>query len=240
MLSAAEASNFQALAGWRAGPSSSCGELAGSQGVWFFVRITISQAPDSAISPNSTNVSSGLKDAIMGDDKKQKFVGLLAQKAINGEISNELFKKIELAVNYSNQIKLQEVGNEAAIAVVDWLNRGGLERPWTFQKIACPECWKDSLSFQNKELMLVLCPNCMDGKTNLPVPSPAQEMQGLALRAKEIALGEKKPVPLPQATLIEELQGLSVQAREVILRATAARKSSDPKPTSQTLSKWSS
>src|SRR2546427_11779657 len=114
----------------------------------------------------------------MGNRKKQKFIGLLAQKALNGEISQALFKKLELAVNYSDELKVQEIGDGAALAVVDWLKRRGLARVWTFQKRACPDCSKGSFSFEHRDLMLVSCPNCIDDRIGLPLPvaSPTQEL----------------------------------------------------------------
>ena len=126
----------------------------------------------------------------MEDKKKQRFIGLLAQKVLSGEISQELFKRIQLAVNYSDEFKIAELTDPAAIAVVDWVMRRGLEREWTFQKTSCPECSKDSLSFENRDLMLVICPNCMGEKTaSLPAMNPAEkELQGLSVQVREILL----------------------------------------------------
>ena len=130
----------------------------------------------------------------MEDKKKQRFVGLLAQKVLSGEISQELFKRIQLAVNYSDEFRIKELTDPAAISVVDWVMRRGLEREYTFQKTACPACSKDSLSFENRDLMLVICPNCMGEKDALlPAMSPVEK----------------------------ELQGLSVQVRDIIQRAEA-------------------
>ncbi len=139
----------------------------------------------------------------MMDKKKQKFVGLLAQKVLSGEISQELFKRLELAVNYSNEFRIQELGDPAAVAVVDWVKRRGLERVWTFTKTACPGCSKESYAFENKDLMLVICPNCMGEKI-----SPLLMMNP----------GQKDP------------QGLSAQVREIILRAEARAANLSPQP----------
>ena len=139
----------------------------------------------------------------MMDKKKQKFVGLLAQKVLSGEISQELFKRLELAVNYSNEFRIQELGDPAAVAVVDWVKRRGLERVWTFTKTACPGCSKESYAFENKDLMLVICPNCMGEKI-----SPLLTMN----------TGQKDP------------QGLSAQVREIILRAEARAANLSPQP----------
>jgi len=130
----------------------------------------------------------------MEDKKKQRFIGLLAQKVLSAEISQELFKRIQLAVNYSDEFRIKELSDPAAIAVADWVMRGGLEREWTFQKTACPACSKESFSFENRDLMLVICPNCMGETTALfPAMNPVEK----------------------------ELQGLSVQVREIIQRAEA-------------------
>ncbi len=124
----------------------------------------------------------------MAVDRKRQFVALLAQKALNGEISQELFKKLELAANYSDELKIQELGDSAVLVVVDWLKRGGLEREWSYRKSPCPSCLKESLSFENKDLLLVICPNCMGAKTPLTVPTATQEFQGLSLPAIQILL----------------------------------------------------
>src|SRR5229473_1875206 len=139
----------------------------------------------------------------MEDKKKQRFIGLLAQKVLSGEISQELFKRVQLAVNYSDEFRINELTDPVAIAVVDWVMRRGLEREWTFQKTACPECSKESFSFENRDLMLVICPNCMGEKT----------------------------APLPAMNPVEkELQGLSVQVREIIQRAEARAGKLTPQP----------
>jgi len=159
----------------------------------------------------------------MGNKRKQKFIGLLAQKALNGEISQAFFKKLELAVNYSDEFKVKELGDGAALAVVDWLKRRGLERDWTFHKRACPECSKESFAFENKDLMLVICPNCMGDKpaVTVPVTPQTQWLQGLSDEAKAIILREKTPFPLPVTSPIQQQPGLSAQAMKIILAATS-------------------
>ena len=167
----------------------------------------------------------------MGDKKKQKFKGLLAQKALNGEISQALFKKLEIAVDYSDEFKVQELGDVAALAITAWVKRGGLELAWTFHKMACPECSNESFSFENKDLMLVICPHCMGDKTAAsPVTSAAQELQGLSVRAREIILGEKTPLPPLTPNRTQELPGLSVQARKIILGEKTPLRPLGPSP----------
>src|SRR5438445_6297469 len=153
----------------------------------------------------------------MGNRKKQKFIGLLAQKALNGEISQALFKKLELAVNYSDELKVQEIGDGAALAVVDWLKRRGLERVWTYHKRACPDCSKDSFAFENKDLMLVICPNCMGDKIALPLPvaSPTQELERMSARAQEVILGDNTSYFV--ASPAQQLQHLSARSQEAML-----------------------
>src|SRR2546428_4738322 len=106
----------------------------------------------------------------MVDKKKQKFIGLLAQKVLSGEISQELFKRLELAVNYSDELKIHELGDPAALAVVDWFKRRGVGRAWTFTKTGFPGGSKGSYAFENKNLMLGICPDCLGGKTSPLLP----------------------------------------------------------------------
>ena len=110
----------------------------------------------------------------MDEEKKHKFLGFLAQKALNGELPLDIFKKLEIAINYSDELNLQSLTDGVAVVVADWLKRGGLDRPWTFRKVRCPRCSRDSLQFQNKDLLLVICPTCLSGK---PPPPPRTTSQ---------------------------------------------------------------
>src|SRR2546428_13964768 len=104
----------------------------------------------------------------MVDKKKQKFIGLLAQKVLSGEISQELFKRLELAVNYSDELKIHELGDPAALAVVDWFKRRGVERALALTETACPGGLKETYAFENKHLILGICPHCT-GEKNRPL-----------------------------------------------------------------------
>jgi hypothetical protein len=108
------------------------------------------------------------------DEKRHRFIGFLAQKALSGELPLDLFKKLEIAVNYSDQLNFQELTDRAAVVVADWLRRGGLDRPWTFRKVRCPRCSKESLQFQNKDLLLVICSTCLSDKAPVPQKTTSQ------------------------------------------------------------------
>ena len=99
---------------------------------------------------------------------EQDYCKVLAQKVLSGEIPQELFKKLELAVKYSGELKTEEIGDDAARAIVEWLRRGGLNHAWTFGKVPCPQCSKESLEFQNRDMLVVICSNCMGEKAASP------------------------------------------------------------------------
>ncbi len=107
---------------------------------------------------------------IKKDKGKDEFLAAMVQRFLNGEISEKMLKKCELAVRYSTDLDAQNLNDGSTLALVDWLKRGGLEHNWTLRNVLCPNCSKDALSFESrKDLLLVVCPACSTASpTTLP------------------------------------------------------------------------
>jgi signal peptidase len=106
----------------------------------------------------------GNYDAKMKEGKrKEEFLGALVQAVQNGEMSNDLFKKLEPLVKYSHGVRIEGLTDPASLALVDWLRKGGLEHKWKLNRTTCTECSRKAFSFESrKDLLFVVCPNCAD------------------------------------------------------------------------------
>lgn len=95
------------------------------------------------------------------DKNKEAFLGALAQKTLNGELSEEAFKKFELAVRYSDGIEGNELRDAGSSALVDWLKKGGLDQKWKLRAVECKTCSSNAISIEpDKEEGLVVCSTC--------------------------------------------------------------------------------
>jgi signal peptidase I len=98
--------------------------------------------------------------------KKEAFLGALARMSLNNEISENQFKKFELAVKYIDDLKINDLTDGRVVALIDWLKRGGLERGWKLEDLKCPECGSKAQVFESKnDLMLVICSNCQSNRS---------------------------------------------------------------------------
>jgi signal peptidase len=95
------------------------------------------------------------------EDKRKAFLGALAQMALNDEISNDLFRKYELAVTYVDGLKLEEPMDGRSLALVDWIKKGALDHEWKAKRMACPNCDSSATVFESSNgLMFVACSSC--------------------------------------------------------------------------------
>lgn len=96
-------------------------------------------------------------------DEKQKetFLAALARMALNNEITESLFKKLELAVKYFNDLKINDLTDGSVVALVDWLKRGGMDKGWKLEPVKCPKCGSNAQAFESKNgLLFIICPSC--------------------------------------------------------------------------------
>lgn len=95
------------------------------------------------------------------EKKKEAFLAALARMTLNNELSENLFKKLELAVKYLGDLKINDLTDRSVVALVAWLKRGGLDKGWRSEDIKCPECSSKARAFESKNgLLLIICPKC--------------------------------------------------------------------------------
>jgi signal peptidase I len=99
------------------------------------------------------------------DKSKEKLLGSLAKKVLNGYLSNEQFKKLELAVKYSDEIGGAQLRDRSISALADWLKNGGLEEKWKMRMVTCPKCFNIAIGIEGTgENSVAICPRCNDVK----------------------------------------------------------------------------
>jgi DNA-directed RNA polymerase subunit RPC12/RpoP len=80
---------------------------------------------------------------------------------LNNELTENIFKKLELAVKYSKDMKINDLNDGSVVALVDWIKRGGLDKGWKLGQLKCPECGSKAQAFESDNgLLLVICPTC--------------------------------------------------------------------------------
>jgi signal peptidase I len=95
------------------------------------------------------------------EKKKEAFLAALARMSLNNELTENLFKKLELAVKYVGELEINELTDRSVVALVDWLKRGGLNHGWKLEELKCSECGSKAHAFESKNnLLLIICPSC--------------------------------------------------------------------------------
>lgn len=94
-------------------------------------------------------------------EEKEAFLGALAQMSLNGELSDSLFKKFELAVKYVQSLDPDSITDGRVLALVDWIKKGGLDAGWKVNRSLCPVCSSVVTNFEcSSGLLLTVCPTC--------------------------------------------------------------------------------
>jgi signal peptidase I len=95
------------------------------------------------------------------DEAKDKFLGDLTKLVLEGEISPQLFARLEPVVKYGKRIQLDGVHDGLVISLLTWMKKGGLEKGWTVTSIGCPVCSSRATSFvSSKDLSFTVCQHC--------------------------------------------------------------------------------
>jgi signal peptidase len=94
------------------------------------------------------------------EKNKDKLLGALAKKVLNGYLSDEQFKKLELAVKYSDEFESESVKDRSVFALVDWLKNGALDENWKMKMIICPKCFHIAVGIEAKNESVTICSNC--------------------------------------------------------------------------------
>jgi signal peptidase I len=104
----------------------------------------------------------GNYESKIGDDnKKNELIGAIANMSLNKVISEDLFKKFEIAVKYSDELKLDEINEAYVKNLVEWIRNGGLDEKWKIEKIECPTCHSSALRIDaGEDRSLTICEKC--------------------------------------------------------------------------------
>lgn len=99
------------------------------------------------------------------EKKKDKLLGALAKKVLSGDLSDEQFEKLELAVKYSDDIESSDFEDPSVLALVDWLKNGGLDQNWKIKTVICTKCSGIAIELEGeKNNSLIICRQCHNEK----------------------------------------------------------------------------
>ncbi len=93
--------------------------------------------------------------------KKEEFLAVIAERTIDGEMDDSMFRKFELTVRFGENIHVEHLKDHQILALADWLKRGGLRKGWQNKTTPCPSCGNAAISFESRNgLLLTVCPKC--------------------------------------------------------------------------------
>jgi signal peptidase I len=107
-------------------------------------------------------VSLSRQDAKSNEQRrKEEFLAVIAERTLNGEIDDSVFRKFELAVRFGDSLHVDHLKDHQVIALADWLKRGGLRKGWQTMTALCPSCGSMATIFGSRNgLLLTVCPKC--------------------------------------------------------------------------------
>ena len=97
---------------------------------------------------------------IKEDKKRSDFLGAIGQMVLKGELSEDLFRNIEIAVKYADDIKIDEINDGYVTAVINWVNNGGLDHKWKVEKVECPKCGLMATKLDDGKDQVTICMKC--------------------------------------------------------------------------------
>jgi signal peptidase I len=122
--------------------------------------------------------------------EKEAFLGDLARLVLDGELSEETFKKFEFAVKYMSGKESAAIKDGSTQALLDWMKKGGLKKGWKINKVKCPDCSSMTNGFESPHnLTLFICPHCIEEAQDEGL-SASEWLQNLVV--KELKGREKK------------------------------------------------
>jgi hypothetical protein len=97
------------------------------------------------------------------DETKDAFLGELTRLVLEGDVSEEVFKRLEPVVKYGKRIQLDGLNDGLVISLLTWMRRGGLEEGWKVTNMDCPVCSSRATSFvSSKDASFTVCQRCAD------------------------------------------------------------------------------
>jgi signal peptidase I len=107
------------------------------------------------------------------DKKKASFMGQLAQRALSGEVPEDLYRKFELAVQNIEHVNPTEIKDASGCALASWL-KSSLEGKYRISAMQCGKCQNKSVVFEGQKQVLLACVG-QDGKSSGKIISYVKE-----------------------------------------------------------------
>jgi signal peptidase I len=96
------------------------------------------------------------------DKKKAAFMGQLAQRTLNGEVPEDLYRKFELATQNIEHVDPEKIEDASGRALASWL-KSSLEGTFKIITVRCEGCQNRSVVFEGQKQMMLACVG-QDGK----------------------------------------------------------------------------
>jgi signal peptidase I len=104
------------------------------------------------------------------DETRDTFLGELTKLVLQGELSEDVFKRLEPVVKYGKRIQLDGLSDDLIVSLLAWMKKGGLEKGWKVTNVDCPVCSSRATSFvSSKEASLTVCQNCASAQESTRV-----------------------------------------------------------------------
>ncbi len=107
------------------------------------------------------------------DKRKELLLGNIAQKTVNGEFPEALFRKFELVLKYGDGMDTKGISDPEVLAIADWVKNGAIDHDWRIESTKCGKCSGVLIRLVNRKgRPLELCRYCLSNeKQNSASPS---------------------------------------------------------------------
>lgn len=103
---------------------------------------------------------SGVDTKMEQENDKKRLIALFARHSLNGEITAQQFERLQLAVEFYDDIPTDLLNDPTIISTVDWLKGGGLFTKWKEEKVECTDCRGQSFRIAGGGKSFLICPSC--------------------------------------------------------------------------------
>jgi signal peptidase I len=103
---------------------------------------------------------SGVDTKMEQENDKKRLIALFARHSLNGEISPKQFERLQLAVEFYDDIPTDLLSDPTIISTVDWLKGGGLFTKWKEEMVECTDCRGQSFRIVGGGKSFLICPTC--------------------------------------------------------------------------------
>lgn len=107
---------------------------------------------------------SGVETRLMEGEEKKRLLAVFARHSLNGELSPRDLERIKLAIEYYEDIPVEELKDPTLISAVDWLRKGGLKQDWKERRTLCPVCESYAFTIESGDNSFLVCPDCRAGR----------------------------------------------------------------------------